>query len=194
MTVTGTPSWVRWLALAAAAVLAVVVGVAAALGGFDQRTDHILVSPGTEIDAHNLVFTLDHAVAQRQPSGRWLVIVSGQVRNPHTEALAPVPGDYGNFALRPAANTETAVTRDFTLGGTFLRQDVPPDNRPIGFEAGFTLDGKWELGDTVECAVFDMEYTDPTILGLGSGPYWNVDSYARIHYAKLPLTVVAAKS
>lgn len=164
------------------------------LGGFDQRTDHILVSPGSEIDANNLVFTLDHAVAQRQTSGRWLVVVSGQVRNPHAEALAPVLGDYGNFAARPARNTETAVADQFTLGGTFLRQYVPPDNRPIAFEAGFTLDGRWELGDSIECAVFSMEYTDPTILGLGGGPYWNVDSYARIHYAVLPLTVLAAKS
>lgn len=187
-----TPLWVRRLAIALAIVVVIAVGVAAALGGFEQRDDHIRVAPGNEIDARNLVFTLDHATAEPTASGGWTVVVFGQVRNPHSEPIAPIVGDRGNLAVRPAARTHTASVSSFSLGGTWRRTYVPADNRPMAFEATFTLPPT-ELGDTMDCAVFAMEYTDTTILGLGSGPYWNIDSYARVQYATLPLTVLAAE-
>ncbi|MCE1173961.1 MAG: hypothetical protein LWW77_05045 [Propionibacteriales bacterium] len=185
-----TPAWVGRLVVGVAAVLIAAIGIVAALGGFEQRADHLQLAPGTEIDANNLVFSLEHATAQRTSSGSWTVVVSGQVRNPHPEPLAPIVGDYGNLVVRPAVHTQAAVVSAFALGGTWRRAYVPPTNRPIPFEATFTLDGQDQLGDTMDCAVFSMEYTDPTILGLGSGPYWNVDSYARVQYATLPLTVL----
>jgi hypothetical protein len=178
------------VAVGAAGVLVAAIGIVGALGGFEQRSDHRQLPAGTEIDANNLVFTLDHATAQRTTSGGWTVVVFGQVRNPHAEPLAPIVGDYGNLVVRPAVRLQSAAVSAFTLGGTWRRAYVPPTNRPIPFEASFTLDPQDQLGDTMDCAVFTMEYTDPTILGLGTGPYWNVDSYARVQYATLPLTLL----
>ncbi len=71
-----TPRWVKVTALVAGLAAVALVGVVYLAGGFSQRSDWLVRSPGEEIDAGNLAFTLASATAQRDDStgaGTWTV-------------------------------------------------------------------------------------------------------------------------
>lgn len=190
-----TPRWVRRLAVIAVALAVVAAGVTWALGGFELRKDHIMVAVGEDMDAGNLVFTFTDAVAQRTKKGTWTVQTHGTVRNPHDEALAPRKGDSGNLAVSASPGTQAGVLEDFQIGDTWRRGYVPPGNRPLEFAAQFSLGADLVLGDTIRCGVFRMEFTDSSILGIGSGErFWNSDDAARPMTVVVPLTVLPSES
>lgn len=192
-----TPRWGMVVALIAAlAAVALVAGVYLA-GGFAQRNDWIVRSPGEEVDAGNLVFTVVSATAQRDegPADRpWTVRVAGTVRNPHEQTLAPITGDQGNLFARDHRGGTVATLRSVQLGDTSSRGVVPPDDRPVDLVAEFDF-AQFEPGTTLDVAVGRMEFTDNAVLGLGGGAKtWNTDSAALLQMVTVPLTVLPPKS
>jgi hypothetical protein len=185
-----TPRWVRRLAVVTVVIAIVAGAVTWALGGFELRRDHIMVAVGEDMDAGNLVFTFTDAVAQRTKKGTWRVQTHGTVRNPNDEALAPLMGDSGNLAVSAGTGTLAGVLEDFQLGDTWRRGYVPPGNARLGFAAQFSLGADIELGDTLRCGVFRMEFTDNSVLGVAGAPAWNPDSAARAQTVVVPLTVL----
>lgn len=185
-----------WLIAGLAAVL--VVGLVALLGGFQRRqTVAVVVPAGTEIDARNLVFRFDSATLQylTETSGsRWKVVVSGSVRNPQEETLAPITGNYGNLVVIED-QAEPRATGDYyaRLGPdnpdlyTTARRMVPPTDQWMTLTATFRFD-EFPEADTIELRVVPMEFTANTVLGLSDTPNWNVDSYALPSSIFLPLT------
>ena len=190
----GARRWARrYLLLAGAAVvvLALTVGL---LGGFGTRTDYVVLAPGDEVDAGNLVFTLDSATARPDTdytgAGIWTIEVSGTVRNPHDTSLAPITGDRGNLAVRTGPGGTVASLESVTLGDATSRTQVPPGNHALAMVASFVLPGDFEPGPDLQCGVFVQEYTANTILDLDDTKYWNVDSFARPRMVTVPLTVL----
>lgn len=183
--------WVRRFLLVAAVAAGGLLAVVWLLGGLAPRTDYPVFAAGEEVDAGNLVFRLVEATAQARPSGDWAITVRGTVRNPHDEALAPVLGERGNLAVRPAANTVVASLESVELGGSWRRSLVPPGNRPVALAATFTLPRDARLGATLQCGVFAMEFTDNAVLGTSGGePTWNVDSFTPPALVEVPLAVL----
>ncbi|MFT3862210.1 hypothetical protein [Micropruina sp.] len=186
----------RWL-LAALAV-GLMIGLVALLGGFQRRqAEAVSVPAGTEIDARNLVFRLDSATLQylaKTSSEPWEVVVSGSVRNPQNETLAPITGSYGNL-VAIVEQAEPRATGDFTarLGPenpdlfSSDRRVVPPNDQWMTFTATFRFD-EFPETDTLDVRVVPMEFTANTVLGLSDTPRWNVDSYALPSSVMLPLT------
>ncbi len=191
----GTP-WVLFAVLGVVAASLAVVGVA---GGFERRAaPTVAVAPGTELDAGNLVFRLDSAtvVFRTKATGDpWQVVVSGSVRNPHDESLAPLSGDYGNLVGIDRVSDQFVVRPQYGLGAVDpdrpwgnRRQVVPPVDRWMEFRAAFTFSGSYAPGDGFEVGVVAMEYTANTILGLSDDPAWNPDSFASPWTVTVPLT------
>lgn len=190
---TRRPGWL--IAILAAAV---VVGLIAVLGGLQRReVVAVGVPPGTEIDARNLVFRLDSATVQyltETTGDPWKVVVSGSVRNPQDETLAPITGRYGNLvAVQEGA--DPGATGDFyaRLGPdnpelyTTARRLVPPTGQWMTLTATYRFAEFPDTG-TIEVRVVPMEFTANTILGLNDTPVWNVDSGALPSSVSLPLT------
>lgn len=186
-----------WLIPALAVVL--VVGLVAALGGFDRRQVRWLTAePGAEVDAGNLVFALESATVQflaKATDQPWEVVVSGTVRNPHDRTLRPLTGPYGNLAGIDRAASPVVVAEEWTPGlgpsspdtSYNRRQVVPPDDRPVRFTATFRF-AEVASTDTFEVGVTPMEYTANTILGLNDEKQWNPDSFALPTSVTVPLT------
>lgn len=184
------------MAVALVVVTAVAVVVA---GGFDRRTAPTLPVPaGTELDAGNLVFRLDSATAQLRTEAigdPWQVVVSGSIRNPHQESLAPLSGDYGNVVGIDRASDQFVVDPRYGLGAVDpaapwlnRREVVPPVDRWLDLQVTFSFADGFEPGDTFEVGLVPMEFTANTILGLSDEPAWNPDSFARPWTVTVPLT------
>jgi hypothetical protein len=192
-----TPRWVKVVTLlAGVAVAAVGVGVYLA-GGFGQRSDWVVRAAGENMDAGNLVFTAVSATAQRDETVAarpWTVLVTGTVRNPHEETLAPMLGEQGNMFARDHRGGTVETLASVQLGGVYSRTEVPPDGRPIDLVAEFRFD-QFEPGTTLDVAVSRMEFTDNSVLGLGGGEKeWNTDSNALLQMVTVPLTVLPPKN
>ncbi len=182
-----------------AVAVALVVGLVAALGGFDRRQVRWLTAePGAEVDAGNLVFTLESATVQflaKATDQPWKVVVSGTVRNPHDRTERPRTGPYGNLAGIDRTTSPAVVAEEWTpgLGPTSpdtsynRRQVVPPDNRPMPFTATFRF-AEPLSADTFEVGVTPMEFTANAILGLNDEKQWNPDSFALPTSVTVPLT------
>ncbi|HEY3337855.1 MAG TPA: hypothetical protein VGK18_05095 [Propionicimonas sp.] len=172
----------------------VVIGLVVGLGGFARRTDMLRpAEPGTEIDSHNLVFTINtatlQAVAPITGDTEWKVQVYGLVRNPGDEALAPILGPNGNFVLHDATSGLIAEAETVTLGASGRRALVPPGNTTLPMTIDFTLPAGYAPQAEVELAVAQMEHTANAVLGLNDGELvWNIDSYAPASLLRLPLT------
>jgi hypothetical protein len=192
------PGWVRVAALVTGLAVAVVVGAVYLAGGFAQRTDRVSRSPGEEIAAGNLIFTLDRATAQRDDTdlgrGTWTVLVTGSVRNPHETSLRPMTGDRGNLLARDHSGGSVAVSSSTRLGDHYSRTEVPPDGRPLALVARFDFDS-FDAGTGLDVAVATMEFTDNGVLGLSRGAKtWNPDSNALLQVVTVPLTVLPPKT
>lgn len=192
------PRWVRIAAVATGVVLVALVGVVFAAGGFGQRSDWLVRSPGEEIDAVNLVFTVTSATAQRDDTalggGRWRVLVSGTVRNPQDSTLQPETGEYGNLFARDHRGGTVATLATVELGGASSRTEVPPDDSPMAMVARFDFD-RFDPAASLDVAVATMEFTDNGVLGLGGGQkVWNTDSNALLQLVSVPLTVLPPKT
>ena len=174
------------------------LGLIAVLGGFERRSvTAISVPPGTEIDARNLVFRLDSATVQfltKTSDKPWKVVVSGSIRNPNDETLAPITGSYGNL-IALADRAVPDVTGDYYPRFGPLnpelsspgRRVVPPTDHwwPLTVTYGFQ---EFPEADTFEVVVVPMEFTANAVLGLNDTPNWNVDSYELPTSVVLPLT------
>ena len=171
-------------------------GLVVGLGGFARRTDKLVPAElGSEIDSHNLVFTINSATLQAVPrladAMEWKVQVAGTVRNPNDEALAPILGSSGNFVLHDAATGLTAEPESVTLGDSSHRYRVPPGNTTLSLTIAFTLPADYVPQSGIELAVAPMEHTANTVLGLNDDELaWNLDSYAPMSLVQLPLTRV----
>lgn len=184
--------------LIATAVVLVVAGVVAALGGFGpRRIGSLTAQPGDEIDAHNLVFRLESATVQYvrgNTSRPWKLVVTGSVRNPTEETLYPKTGPFGNL-IAIAEGAQPVRTGDFSakLGPadperTFNpRWVIPPNDAWMSLTASYEFERFWGV-DTVEVAVVPMEFTANIILGLSDVPEWNVASYELPTSVHLPVT------
>lgn len=189
----GTPLPRRLARLWPVLALVVAAGILVATGAFERRTDLVLsVAPGVEVDCRNLVFVFRGATAQRVTdfagNQTWEVVTSGTVRNPNDEALAPLTGDYGNFALRDPRSRLVVNPEYVTVGDSLARLYVPPGDTTMAVGVTFELPDTFEPGDTIDLGLVPMEYTDNAILGLGGDPVWNVDSNAPASVVALPLT------
>ncbi|MGV8907501.1 MAG: hypothetical protein ACOH1Y_00820 [Propionicimonas sp.] len=184
-----------WPWLAVAVIISLVVG----LGGFAKRTDNLTpVELGTEIDSHNLVFTISGATLQKVANfgggNEWSVEASGSVRNPNDEALYPILGPTGNFVVHDRASGLTADANSALVGDSRNRELVPPGNTSLPLTISFTLPEEYVPQEGIELAIAQMEYTDNVVLGLGGGQKaWNVDSYAPLSLLQVPLTRLADK-
>ena len=174
----------------------VVVGLVVGLGGFARRTDQLLPAElDSEIDSHNLVFTINSATLQAVPrlagAMEWKVQVAGTVRNPNDEALAPILGSSGNFLLPDAATGLNAEPETVALGDSSHRYRVPPGNTTMSLSIAFTLPADYVPRPVIELAVAPMEHTANTVLGLNDDELaWNLDSFAPMSLVRLPLTRV----
>ncbi len=196
---TSSRSSPRWVVFAVLGVVAATLAAVAVGGGFERRSaPTVAVAPGTELDAGNLVFRLDSATVQfraKTTGDPWQVVVSGSVRNPHDESLAPLSGDYGNLVGIDRASDQFVVRPQYGLGAVDpdrpwdnRRQLVPPVDRWMEFRAGFTFTEGYRPGEDFEVGVVAMEYTANTILGLNDDPAWNPDSFASPWTVTVPLT------
>ncbi|MGC3955790.1 MAG: hypothetical protein QM804_16325 [Propionicimonas sp.] len=184
--------------LVAGLAVAVVVGLVAAFGGFGPRkVASLTAQPGTEIDAHNLVFRLDSATVQYirgNTSKPWRLVVSGSVRNPTEETLYPKTGSLGNL-IAIAEGAQPVRTGNFSakIGPadperTFNpRWVIPPNNAWMSLTASYEFEKFWGV-DSVQIAVVPMEFTANVILGLSDVPEWNVASYELPTSVYLPVT------
>ncbi|MDQ7991490.1 MAG: hypothetical protein AAGC63_07505 [Propionicimonas sp.] len=190
----------RWMGLVVA-VLAVsaVVGVVAGLGGFERRsTRSIAVPAGTELDAGNLVFRFDTATVQyftERTTGPWEVVVTGTVRNPHDETLAPLSGSYGNLVGIDRRSGQFIEDPTFSLGRLDPerpwgndRSMVPPVDQWMELRASFRFGAGFRPGDTVELGLVPMEFTASTVLGLNDVQTWGPDSFRQPWTVTLPST------
>ncbi|MVA74924.1 hypothetical protein GC722_02610 [Auraticoccus sp. F435] len=192
------PRWVR--VGVPVLVLALLLGLVAALGGFERRTDRLTVmAPGAELDCHQLVYTFDSATVRRTQGvdGVWehQLTVSGTVRNPTDEPQAPRYGEFGSLVVRGVPGPLTATIEAVALGSSFeelsvnTRDFVAPGAPALPLEVRFTLPDDYEPSDVVLLGAFEMEYTDNYVLGLGGGQRsWNKTDDAYAVY--LPLTVL----
>lgn len=184
---------VRWWPVA---VIALVVALVVGLGGFDRRSDrNVEAAPGAELNSQNLVFTLSRATAQHVVSPYvapyWEIVLLGTVRNPQDEDLAPMPGEYGHFALKDPGSGEVEVWNGsgLTLDGDPLRTTVPPGNVTMAMAVPVTFADSYVPGPQILVAVAQMEYTDNVVLGLDGGDrHWNVDSTVPPWLVALPVT------
>lgn len=178
-----------WLTAAIGAVVLALAGwLALGSGALAPRTDSVLLrQPGEELDAGNLVFTLDHATLQQVLASyadpEWELLVTGTVRNPHDRTLEPLRGDTGNLFATFDRATLIPVHRiwPFAIGGSTSRPYVLPDNRPVEFTVRFEVADDFTPPDdrSLIVAVLPMEFTDNRVYGLGHGtPVWNRDSAA----------------
>lgn len=200
MTQAATPrSGTPWTLLGVLALVAATVAAMVLAGGFERRAaPTVAVPPGTELDAGNLVFRLDAATVQRRTrttGDPWQVVVTGSVRNPHDESLAPLSGAYGNLVGIDRASDQFIDTPQYVLGAVDperpwgnRRQVVPPVDRWMDFRAGFDLAEGYQPGDGFEVGLVPMEFTANTILGLNDAPTWNPDSFASPWTVTVPLT------
>lgn len=182
----------RWWAVPAViAAVAVVI----ALGGFNRRSDvFTATAPGAEIDSVNLIYTFSKATAQKVVSDYsdpyWEVVAIGTVSNPNDEAVAPLLGDYGQFALKDPASAQVAVPTwgSVEIGGDELRTQVVPGMEPASITIRVEMEGSFSPGADIVLAVAPAEYTDNVVLGLGRGrKNWSKDSLAPMNLLHLPL-------
>jgi len=198
--VMGGPSTLRralrfwpWLALL------VIIGLVISLGGLAKRTDKLTPTDlGTEIDSHNLVFTITSGTLQKVANFgggiEWEVEAAGSVRNPHDEALYPILGPLGNFVVHDRASGLTAYPESVMIGDSRNRQLIPPGNTSLPLTIAFTLPGEYVPQAGIELGIAQMEYTDNAVLGIGGGQRaWNVDSYAPLSLVQVPLTPLPDK-
>lgn len=194
-----------WLVAGTGVLLAALaVWLVFGLGAFEARADGLIQrEPGQEIDAGNLVFTLDHATLQQvlapYSDPEWELLVTGTVRNPHDRTLGPVRDvDRGNFFATFDRTTLLPIhdISPFAIGGSTSRPFVLPDDRPVEFGVRFDAGDDFTPPEDLELivGVLPMEFTDNLAYGLGRGtPAWNRDSSApffavRIDVELLPPT------
>ncbi|MGC3955787.1 MAG: hypothetical protein QM804_16310 [Propionicimonas sp.] len=178
-----------WLTAAiGVVVLALASWLVVGSGALAPREDGILLrQPGEELDAGNLVFTLDHATLQQVLASyadpEWELLVTGTVRNPHDRTLEPLRDDTGNFFATFDRTTLIPIHRvwPFAIGGSTARPYVLPDNQAVEFTVRFEVADDFTPPDdrSLIVAVLPMEFTDNRVYSLGGGtPVWNRDSAA----------------
>ncbi len=155
----------RLVTAVVAAVLAVVVGIVALLGGFRARTDLFRrVAPGSVIAAGPYEVTLATATSQHHTSDdTWTVVVSGTARTTGTTSIAPGTGDAGFVYARDAAGGKTQATYSVELGADPTAYPQPDNLTPGLPPAPWSVTFRFPSppGDSVLVAVFDQEYTTP---------------------------------
>lgn len=190
-----------WLTAGIGAVVLVLAGwLLVGVGAFEARADGVVQrDPGQEIDAGNLVFTLDRATLQQVlhsfTDPEWELLVTGTVRNPHDRTLEPIRGDYGNLFATFDRSTLIPIhgTWPFAIDGSTARPFVLPDDRPVAFTVRFEVGEEFTPPDDLSLivAVLPMEFTDNRVYGLGGGtPQWNRDSSAPIFAVDLDAQVL----
>lgn len=182
----GTPRWVSRLRIVVAALAVVLALTVWLTGGFETEYEFRWVDAGSEMNANDLIYTLDHATAQRGASA-WKVLVYGTVANPNQESLAPAIGTYGSLALQVPQSRLAAVPGSYDLGAP--RQLVAPGDR-VSMIASFSAPAEFVPGDTVQVAVIKREHTNNSILALNNKAVWNTDSHAEILATRLPVEVL----
>lgn len=190
----------RRFAVGVGVVVVALAGWLLGVGGLAERGDGLVeVQAGAEIDAGNLVFTVDRATVQQLTSTwsepTWQLVVTGTVRNPHQTTLEPVAGSVGNFLVGfgDDAILTPARSRPFEIAGSAQRPFVLPDDRAVELTVRFEPEADFAPAKhpKVAVGVVPMEFTDNLLYGLGFGQArWNKDSAAPIEVVILPLEVL----
>jgi len=185
--------------VAAVVILAALVVVVLALGGLGERkTTSVTVAPGDEIDTGMMVFVLSSATASHSASsGYWSVVVTGTVRNPNSESLAPVEPMYGSVTGVDEATSQFVATPAYCLGPCAAdefriseRVLLPPRSEWTDIRMRFTLDDPYEPSDTFPVLLRPMVYETAAVLGYSSAESWVAQSGARTFVVRVPLTRV----
>ena len=151
-------------------VLALVLGLVHATGGFGRRTDLLTpVAPGTPISTGPYELTFTEATARPQPStgaaaADWEVVVIGSARTTRDEAMAPSAfGADSMFALRDPAGDATANPSgvdigDLVDGRSSGRTALTPGLPATAYQVRFTLPAGFRPGATVRLGVAELVY------------------------------------
>ena len=173
-------------------VLALVLALIWALGGFGARTDQrIPAEPGQLIVTGPYEFSFTRATAQRINRFGSEVVVEvraiGTGRTTGDEAISP-------STLNPMFIARDDVTRElqeadgqrFGPGGGFDSGDTfTPGLPPVEFTVTFEFSENYRPGSTIVFAVSELEYTDTSLLGTGEKVWNNAD---RTYVLQLPVT------
>ncbi len=173
-------------------VLALMLALIWALGGFKARTDlRIPAEPGQLIATGPYEFTFTRATAQRiKRFGTDVVVavrVIGTGRTTGDEAITP-------STLNPMFIARDEATREFQEadgqrfgpgGGFDYGDSFTPGLPPVEFTVTFEFSENYRPGRTIVFAVSELEYTDTSLLGTGEKVWNNAD---RTFVMQLPVT------
>jgi hypothetical protein len=173
--------------------LALVLGLVWAAGGFEERTDlRIDTRPGQLIATGPYEFSFTRATAQRMNrfGSEWVVqvLVHGTGRTTGDEAITP-------STLNPmfaAADERSREAHDmegqrFGSGATYgsTGSSFTPGLAPVDYTVTFEFSDTYRPGAELTFAVFELEYTDTSLLGTGEKTWNNAD---RRYVLRLPVT------
>lgn len=173
-------------------VLVLLVGLIWVAGGFEQRTDvKTDVAAGTTLTTGPYELTFTRATIQKTKNYSdellWTVVVDGTGRTTGDASISP---DYDDmFVAKDAASgvTHEATGQRFgtsdlaSRGASFFTPGLPaiPYRVTIEFPAG-----AFQPTDTIQFAVFDLEWRDVSLLGNGDFRWARTSDFYRY---ELPL-------
>lgn len=167
-----TPGWLR--ALIVVGVVAVIIGLIVALGGFRHRTDVLETRrPGTVLQTGPFEIVLHEVTAQRvqdwDEEWEWQIRLRGEIRNVWSEAEAYRMGEHGWMAWRQPATQEIVIPQSVVRAHTNTYR-VPPTGDWFATEWVGTAED--DPSAYLQVHMLDLEYTDNSLLGFGTR-VWN---------------------
>jgi hypothetical protein len=166
--------------------LALVIGVVAALGGFGERTDQVVViSPGVFVPL-NLAEVAVLAATASEPSydgGPWTIRVSAVVRPSSDE---PLVSSSFSRAVKFAyfdADGEMVLPKSVDMrimngDQASIREVIPPMPEPVTVEFYFYADTTLALSEGIIVVLYPVVYTTNTLFELSDEKSWIEDHSA----------------
>lgn len=165
---------------------AIVVGLAAlvflvwGLGGFERRTDLLRPTPaGATITVGPYELTFVGVTVQRKKdfSDRiyWALTAVGTGRTTGDVSIGPDYGETGTFVSRDLRSGEIETPSGVRYGDGTSNTDgsrFTPGLPPVPILVDFEYAETYVPGDTVELAVFQLEFSDNSLIG-GQDPVWH---------------------
>jgi len=182
--------------LVAITIVLVAACVVIGVGGLGLRpTMAITVQPGDEIDQGMMIFTVSSATASyREFDSSWQVVVTGKVRNPNSESLAPTDSFFGSVIGVDKATDQYVNNVLYCLGtpmGTSFSSDrkfVLPDSEWMDIQLLFEMQEPYTPSDTFRIAFRPMSYRVLIVLGLSPSKVWAPEPAAQNFVVNVPLT------
>lgn len=180
-----------------AAVLALVVGLVWAAGGFEYRDDlETEVAAGATFETGPYVFTFTAATIQKTQNYKdeqiWTLVVSGTGRTTADESLSPdyrdlfVAKDVPSGAYREAEGQQFgAESSGGSSGGSHFTPGLPAIPYRVTFEFPVS---DFEPGTSILFVTWELEWRDTSLLQVGDFRWAPTSHYSR---TELPLRRLA---